>query len=1733
MNLRATHYGYAYQDLITGIALVDLMLGTAVNVNVDTKGFGDDRFDDLKIAYRAGQRIRIQIKHTTQDRELVKATFSADGRNLKLNKLFDSLLDDLAGGPEATYRVIVRDGDPDEDLAKVLKPVEAVDDPGDPLPGVITRRFRFEPQALRHNTPWKNLIEHLTDEQVRVACQHLTIDAGAPASTLDFTGPGPAERILLRRVTEELGAGRTPNSHVTPEHVALDLTHAATSARARDGNVARENVAPRVGLITDFGAVAEGHPIESAVAVPRISAVAMLQNKVDTVAPAGGRVVITGEPGVGKSWLCEQLADHYRDAGWIVARHHCWLGATDIDRDERVLTDVVIGSLLRQLEQAVPEATVDLRPRFAATTEALAAALQACRDTHPQRNVLLIVDGLDHVDRVLGRRTNQPIDPSRMLVDQLAAIDLSPGVCMLIASQPGQHLQNAAAASGPMQMPRMAWDEVRTLAQNYRLLDGQSGDDPVDADDERRIVDLLYHRSSGNALYATYLCRYATRVSPLDASDTTPVAANDIVRRLTLVPDTATDIEAYYTHLLSAMTPDQRYAIGTLALCDFALSADELGQVLPQAKPLLTPALRTLAPVLTSQPGLGGLRIHHESFSRHILGDMDEQSVALIRESTAAWLAARGFFSDARAFRHLPELLAQLDRYDELRELLQPGFVAESICAFHPPEALVRVVRVIARESAARLDWPTLIACVESRKSIDTYEAESLSNSIVEYADVVVAILGADAVAERLIYEGRATFPPRWGLRICRAVDLAGAAAPWNAYIEARNREAEREHITYSSDSDGALQLALQLGSLRLRSQRRDIPPDLAQQVAEHLEQDHQASLNDLTHVFTAGLPAGTMPDVVAAMTDPIKAAQVYLTLADLVAAGTPGLPDEIHLAREAWTRAPALDITGYLIHGIPANDILTGLGTTDLEADLQTVTDAVLARADHDLVQRWLGLLTLAHAVDRTMSLKLASRLTGIGFYRAWLRYAVATVGIGDDVAAGISTPEAASTAVMVALADLAAEAQPFTGNPRACDLYFTHPLIHETIEKSLVVIQPDNLEAVLNHLIAIGDGTTTSTMGLPEDGPLATNDLLEILSRVSDHIGVDAIHALMKVIRARRNDTNTQYSVTARFELAAARICCAAGAKDEADECWRRACLLLASYGGHKDPTISEITDSIEDIADVDIDTARASLAKLADLTYLVRQHTDGRDTAHFVNSWWEKAATIDPTATAIDGADTLLAELGFEDGRAHTAHTHLLENQVDTADPVVLAALRLTVGTSWRRPSTDLELLTRLHNELGVSPRTDAILAIVANAVAASYDDQAMMYSSDQPTSVVTPELVDAIVQLGGAEFGVRTPRVEKKRNNLWGSDPGPDPTILQQHLVNDQRPIIPEGRAGAVEAARDYELKQYRDDAEAPRWNIDALANAIGWRLIEVTLNDGAEAGIELIDDVAREMSRYSSNNEVFAVIGEGLAVRCDGTSDTLKTVASYCLTLAYIRIRGGGGWRAFAGRERTDLWTTAQDLDPVTAETTLAAAVARTAETDAQRTYGVTQAVIAAFAAKPTGAPGGTAIDCWDAAFTVIQHRLPGTAERNGHTYRPTASPDTQQDLDLAMATLALATISQPMRPDLRQTLLATAALFTCRPAVGQAALLHVLRSDLDAGRITWLLDVVFACLPAGALNEEMAAELTRLATSDWLSVRTFAARILEAHDRPVPDPPATGPDPKVRAAFNEFFGEPE
>lgn len=1734
MSLGPTHHGYFYQDLIAAVALVDLVLGAAETITVDTKGFATDRFDDVNITYADKTRQRLQIKHTTTDRRLSKETFSQDGRNLKLNKVLDALLKDLATSPATTYRIVVRDREPDDSLAVVLLPVDPSDRPADPLPGITTTKYRFDPAALRASKPWAELVTHLSDDDLRRACSRLIVDTGAPSSTISFADPGPAERALLRRVREDLGAGRTPNADITPEFAAHALVQAATSARVVEtGVVRRDLIEPRLGLRLDFGAVMAGHPIEADVAIARVGAVAEISKSIDGTVPAGGRVLVVGEPGVGKSWLCEELTKRYLSSGWLVARHHCWLGPSDDHLRERVLTEVVIGSLLDQLGQAVPEATQVLRPKFATSVDALGSVIENCRKAQPDKSVLLVVDGLDHVDRVAGRRTNQEKGPSHLLVETLSNLVIPAGVCLVIASQPGDHLEPAIPASGPVQMPLMSRQEIEALAAKHGLFESPDGSGPVDSSDKNTIVALIHERSNGNALYATYLCRLALGASPLDDKGA-PLTVKELIYRLELVPGATATVEGYYDYLRDAMTSDQRFATDALALCHFSLTPDELGELLGSpTKAFVLPALRALSPVLNTQPGLGGLRLHHESFSRHILRTIDDETATSIRQFIARWLESRGFLADSRAFRHLPDLLASLGEYDQLKALVGPHFVANGIRQFHSPEALQGALRVISREAEARLDWATLITCVEVRKAIDTYENDALADTVHDYADVIVDALGADLVAERLVYNGRPTFPPRWGLRVCEAADRAGAAAPWKAYIEGWETQRKAERSSYSSDRDGTLQVAAQLGALRLRAQRQDVDASLIPRIAEYLEGEHDASLADLVETFAAGLPADYMPQVALAMTDPANAAKTFLTLADLAANGTIGLPDPYDLARQAWELDPSLDIIGYLSHGVAPHDVLAGLGVGDLEAELNDATDVVLEErtAAEPSVSRWHALLTLAQAIDPALVLKAGAKLSGVGFYRAWLRYTVTTMGIAGEVRTGVLTSEAASNTVVVALADLVAEAKPFTGKPRACDLNFIHPLIHRVIENSLTVVRESDLDTVLDHLIAVSEGTTTtSNFLLGENGPLTTNDLLAILGRVSHHVGISAVHALLAVIREGRKNDHTGYSQQAAFELEMARICTQAGAVGEARECWNRAADLLVTYGGHKDPTLSEIVASIQDIED--LSGARARLAKLVDLVYLVRQHTDGRDTSHYVTQWWEIAASVDPVSAARDAADLYLDTIGFEDARAEAAQTHLLQNHRTTADPAALAALRLTTSISWRSPAVDLEILSRLATERGTSQTRDTMLGVLANNIAASYDNQPMQYSSDQSKEAVDQALVQAVMDLGGPEFDPRAARLEPENRSSFlrtEHEQAPDPHALLKRLTAAQRPEVPQGRAGAISIAHAIDKERYQESPGT--WDIDAATISIGFRILEATLSEGPHAGIALIDDVAREISTFS-RNDIFARLGQGLAAYAD-SHPAVAEVASYCLVTAYQRIRGGGGWRQFAGREHRTLWEQAHKLDHGTAERALAAAITNRVAAESYGSHGSSQGIITAFAVQPTHSLGGTAAGCWDAAFDIISHRLPGTAATGTHVYHPTPVPDSPIDLNVAIATLALATICQAAREQIRLALVATEFLLTVRPEIAQSAIAYILGKNLDSGRCTWLLEAVLVNVPTGELGDDLAAEITQLAGSDHLSVRALAGQILASHGRPVPEPPATTPALYVSSAFRALVGKHE
>ena len=251
VTLDSAHRGYEYQDLLVALRLVDVMLGSIEQIYVDEKLIPNDRFDDLTTVDTTGLRERVQVKHTDNaDRPLTLTTFTNDARGLRLNRLISAALADRGtGGTQArdySFRIVVRDVPPtDTGLLSVLRP--ASPDPGPFLPGMGTVRMRFSSEALweQRGTIAANRLgdthlpillqeedeDAITRPDLDWVCQRLIVEVGAPAASLDLTRPSAAERLLLERVRNDVGAGIYPNAARTAVDVAEALIRSARAAR--------------------------------------------------------------------------------------------------------------------------------------------------------------------------------------------------------------------------------------------------------------------------------------------------------------------------------------------------------------------------------------------------------------------------------------------------------------------------------------------------------------------------------------------------------------------------------------------------------------------------------------------------------------------------------------------------------------------------------------------------------------------------------------------------------------------------------------------------------------------------------------------------------------------------------------------------------------------------------------------------------------------------------------------------------------------------------------------------------------------------------------------------------------------------------------------------------------------------------------------------------------------------------------------------------------------------------------------------------------------------------------------------------------------------------------------------------------------------------------------------------------------------------------------------------------
>jgi len=1328
-DLGHAHKGYAFQDLVSAFIFADGLVNE-YTTRVDSKIHSLDVFDDLTTE-NSRRSIRRQIKTGDSSRTLQIEDLKTQQADTRLDDLIRSVKGDPVVASE--YRLCVTwKIDSADPIMKFLEPVQAETTFGPHKSTVF--RLRADLIWPASQPPIWQCLKSATDifrEDLLYFSSLFSLEAECPFGSLNLDQPGPLELLVFQKLSQEVGIGRYPNNELGPVEAAALLITLATRARVEHQPISARDCVSLLALRTDYGRVAQRFPINKNFLVKTESLLAELTR----LANRSSKLVVTGEPGSGKSWALSQLSNDLAAAGAIVTRHYCYLEPGDPDVQKRILTNTLFGNLISELASHNPKLSEIVRPRFSAGPDELEDLLRKLHEASPDTHIYLIVDGLDHISRVFADSIHLSAAETD-IAERVALLSLPDNVTLIVGSQPGNHLRALLEVADSFSMPAWTSEEILNLAKRIGVYESLT-----DAGFEHLTVQFeseLAARAEGNPLYTTFVCKQIKRVI---AEGADPVSA---IRE---IPTHEGDLGNYYRYLLSGdadrLTSDIADILGVV---DFSVTESDLAEILPNASHRIQKVLIRLLPVLEQAAMQGGVRIYHESFRRFTARNLEHSGASLssVLAPVIQWFHNKDFYKDAKAYRFLMPSLRRAEKLGELYELCDSSFVSKSIEAGHAPDAITQNLLIVVDSAYRSANWQILGRVSELQRSLATFVADGLEPG--RYGRAFAAVRGSAALNERLLFEGRPTYSRDVGLILCSLCDDDGQTPPW------------RDYLGLDRDTD----------------QNRD----------QNLVVD-QAAFHGFIRIRGAEEAQNALADFLLKKPDQPNSVQYYIRrlgrsagLAYLEAlAETKGLSTdvsakiELELARQAsegGQSEKAKAIATALINR--AIDIVTAFECANLGASVSNYdTDRIDLNAfdigigsktyfeDEVSVRGWVSALgMLALAGDSRLE-QVGESLAGDGWYRCWLRYVLA---LSKAEALSVSKVEGVEEETLSAFRHLTVDLHPFSGSPRACDLYRIHSLIHETLERGLRLVKSRQAWAsVLFILGEVSEHTTTRFQNDPS-GPLDVEALFQILKpyTMREDVGGKVLLAIEEIFNRRQKSGGLYYNY-ANQELLLAEISISSGDADLAESHWRSASRYMCAYGQRKDITIYELLDSVECLSQANEETAIRAIGELQPLVDAVIDHTDGKSISSSPVSWFDHCHRIEPEGAVFLLCRTLLRRAGTYDWRVESAVASTIKRNFELADPLILSLLCLASPPGEDRISYAdsfgaIERTLRVYPDFG---RTVLELFLpIATGDNAAYD----------------PELL-ARIQRAFAELGISYPEF---------SDPLPRKKVEQKLPLN---------------------------------------------------------------------------------------------------------------------------------------------------------------------------------------------------------------------------------------------------------------------------------------------------------------------------------------------------------------
>ncbi|EDU36673.1 ATP-binding protein [Clostridium sporogenes] len=761
MGLLDAHKGYEYQDLFSAFHIVNMLLSEDNAIfKIDQKETANDKFDDLTII-TDNSIIKRQIKYS-ESKVLKKADLSSEKYDLALDTLFKSWKE-LPQGKNIDIRLCLGweflENSQELDFLTELDMQNYYQ--SDDVKVLKINLEGIWPSGGSPISSWRRLRNKASEiNRVDFAkfIDDLTIEVNLPKSSADFANPGLLESLLVKNL-RLFGVGKYPNDKKSVVDVAMNLMHIIKGARARGEVIELSKVIFDLGLMKSYGNIEQEFKIDRDINVLNPTK----YHEFKEFLFVNNKVGLLGEPGSGKSWFIQNFIEFLKEHSINVVQHYCYTGIDDLYDRERITINVLLANLINDIIKAFPYLEVYKTSKYGVDFEELQLLIN-----HIQEDVVIIVDGLDHIGRIYSfhKEVMKKIDTE--IVEVISRLEFPNNVKVVLASQPVTEVLELCEHDFK-EYTVNSWniDEVREFIKNNAVSD-------VRIDYYCMLSDLLLEKSSGNPLYLTYLVNELSKYSHV-------MITRDLVETF---PPYNNNLENYYSFLMTKLFESQRVP-QILAGSPFPLTESELKEI-TYLGAYVAESLEVIRSILSYNSCSGGYVIYHESFRRYVLELLEKNEVSVekaIYSYLIDWLKNRGFYKDRKSYLNLLVLLFESKRYDEILEYCNKEFVVDSIYYGNNIFSLKSNFEILMKTACKVKDYGTVIICTELSNMIYSLEYSFEENSQYYYWGLGL-INGFENLKNTLTYEGKNALSCNEGLKACYLCSENNVIPDWDKYIE-------------------------------------------------------------------------------------------------------------------------------------------------------------------------------------------------------------------------------------------------------------------------------------------------------------------------------------------------------------------------------------------------------------------------------------------------------------------------------------------------------------------------------------------------------------------------------------------------------------------------------------------------------------------------------------------------------------------------------------------------------------------------------------------------------------------------------------------------------------------------------------------------------------------------------------------------------------------------------------